>query len=182
MDDDLARKKQVGVVESETDKINRLVEILKNLIAENDFEEKISSLNKSYNIDIDELLGIFETYIIYRETTNTQHETVVDFETNSTGGTDTVDNKSDLDMLLPNLFAYIDENMEEILNELIYAIEVSKNSGKDNIQGIRSRNDELSSDMFEAKVHGIEELVEVGINAEQSDKILKRASSVTGKY
>ncbi|XP_060582870.1 uncharacterized protein LOC132739226 [Ruditapes philippinarum] len=179
LDDDLARKKQVGVVESETDKINRLVESLKNLIAENDFAEKISSLNKSYNIDIDELLGIFETYIIYRETTNSQHETVVDFENNSTGGTDTADNKSDLDMLLPNLFAYIDENMEEILNELIYAIEESKNSGKDNMQGIRSRNDELSSDMFEAKVHEIEELVEVGINAEQSDKILKRASSVT---
>lgn len=180
--DEIERHKRVGSVESDRDKSDRLFESLKDIITENSFDESVSTLNKSYSIDIGELFNIFETYIIYKETVKSNKETAdIDFESNEVGDIESFNDMSDTDLFFSNLFGYIDDHLEEVLNELIVA--VRKGAEKDKANQInRTRNDYPSADMFEAKVREIEEQLEVGANVEHSDKISKRASSDTGKY
>jgi hypothetical protein len=169
----LEKTKTAGFVSNTGDKMDKLIESLKNLITDNYFEERQSILNKSYSIYFGDYLSLFKNNMSYEETVKSNHGNKHDFETNNAGDIDKDKDRRDLNMFLSHLFEYTAEGIDEILSELMYAIGEDADKDKNHIQEHR--------DMFKARLQEIEELLEVGNITVESGQILKRPRSFSGK-
>jgi hypothetical protein len=161
----LEKTKTAGFVSNTEDKMDKLIESLKNLITDNYFEERQSILNNSYSIDVGDYLGLYKNNMSFEETVKSNHGNKHNFETNVAGDIDKDKDRRDLNMLLSHLFDNTAEGIEEILSELIYTIGEDADTDKNHILEHR--------DVFKARLKEIEELLEVGNITVESGQILK---------
>lgn len=171
------------------DSLDIFVNLLVELVAEFRQKERYGALNKLESEEIVQLLGDLDDYIRYKEALKRTPEVSHFFSRlkELEKGEEFINTSVEEDSSTKNdqlfgLFEYIDINIEDILEELIYMF--SKDAELDKIAEEHQRKKEdTSTEFLEAKVHDIEDLISIALSADdglqQSDKILKRAPTAT---
>lgn len=173
-------------------KDNRIAEIKDNKRAQSKNHKRAE--NKQVNSEFDTFIETIGNYINYKKIDGLSRKgNREDSETASDSWQEqfiknTLREGVMLDQIEPlkSIYNYIDNNIKEIINELVYTLTNKLETYAKHAEQVRNQNEEKLLDPFTEKILGFEELTGDVYNArtesQQSDKLLERASVDIGKH